>query len=463
MATLLTRWKRLYRNDHVVLVVVALDEETFDTACNDIEGVSAILWDRPARSYSRVADSKMGVASYLSQQGYHQLFIELDVFCRASPLSVSIAALGEYPSADLAVPGHADVQSRINIGMYYVRPSPEATKFFDLVTEILRPSLTEKQHLTKEGSKLSYFDQGIFQACLQMSSQGITTEYYALDDTSRSTNLLQPCYGHNLRYALISNLYVSSYQPPTVYDSTICVHPLNNQPFSSFETKRATAKFLGFDPVDALRDVDETRRPVLLLKTLSGDLTVTDSPDAMRFFGGDFHKPEILQRVVQYPLAAMIHLSLLTNRTLVLPRHVRNTNTKAFPLHSLVNTASVEAMGVSWRYLTIEEARQLEDDTTAVSIRQQSTLSDAAASVAAACSSNNSVHVSRVCSLNGMETLLSSLYLSSEDSTTSTTTADWKQILDPIVEKLTWCLTPPSGPLFSFSMGAGHMEQPCTG
>jgi hypothetical protein len=456
MEMLLTGWKEMYRKEPVVLVVVALDLPTYETACG-IDGVSSILWDLPAQSYSRVADAKMGVAAYLSQQGFFQLFIELDVFCRVSPLLLCTRSLVQFDSADLAVPGHADFQSKINIGLYYVRPSSKATEFFTTLIEILRMSLTEEQYMTRDGTKLPYFDQGIFQMCLQMSQTPM--EMYALSDTGYTRNFLEPCNNHNLQYSLISNFYISSYKPPTVYDSTICVHPLNNQPFSSFETKRATAKFLGFDPIHALRDES---RP--LLKTLSGDLSITDSPDSASFFGGNFHKLPVLQRAVQYPLAAMIHFAILTNRTLVLPRHVRNTNTKAFPLFSLVNTASIEAMGVSWRYLTVDEARQLETDTTIVTIQQQLTLKDAASAILHVCSISSITDrrtsndpVKQVCAIHGLETLISSLDLETQG------TGQWKQILEPIVGNLTWCLSPPSGSLFSFSIGAGHMDRPCTG
>jgi hypothetical protein len=466
MEMLLTSWKEIYQNDPgVILLLVALDSETFDTACA-IHGISStIYWDISAQSYSKVADVKMGVAAYLSQEGYVQLFIELDVFCRTSPLPVSIHALDQHGSADLAVLGHAHFQSKINIGMYYVRPSSKATTFFQTLVEILSASSTQEKYITKDGQTISYFDQGIFEMCLQMSLQK-PMEIYALSDTGHTKNLLESCNHHHLQYALISNLYISSYQPPTVYDSTICVHPLSNQPFSSFQTKLATAKFLGFDPMPALRDPNT--RP--LLKTIAGDLTITDSPDSALFFGGDFHKLPILQRTVQYPLAAMIYFATLTNRTLILPRHVRNTNTKAFPLFSLVNTASIEAMGVSWRYLTIEEARQLESTTTIVTIQQQVTLMDAISIILDACSTNSMTHhetlhdnnfVTHVCSIHGLETVISHLYL---EETPETTGSPWKQILDPIVGNLTWCLKPPNlGSLFSFSIGAGHMERPCTG
>ncbi|KAG7340812.1 hypothetical protein IV203_024355 [Nitzschia inconspicua] len=429
---LLTHWKEIFRKDPVVLLVVALDRETFETVCN-IEGISVVNWNIPAQSYSRVADAKLGVAAYFSQQELYQLFLELDVFCRVSPLGISQMALGE---ADLAIPGHGDFQSKINIGLYYVKPSQEASKFFQIVMEILRPSITEKQHLMPDGTKLSYFDQGLLQSCLQMNDN--PSQIYAVSDTNHTTNLF--------------------YRPPTVYDSTICVHPLAGQPFSSFETKRATAKFLGFDPIDAL--LEETRP---LLKTVSGDLTITDSPDSLKFFGGDFHKSEILERTLQYPLAAVIHFSLSTNRTLVLPRHVRNTNTKAFPLYSLLNTASLEAMGVSWRYLSIVESRQLEVKTQVVSVRELQSIEEASLAITKACQGGNEEQRSGmsptkrpICSLYGVETLISSLYLTGSGS-------DWKQSLDPIIKKITWCLTPPTGPLFSFSLGAGHMERPCLG
>jgi hypothetical protein len=451
LGMLLQHHKDIYRDEQVVLLLlVALDRETFETACQ-IEGISTVFWNVPAQSYSRVADAKFGVAAYFSRQGLHQLFVELDVFCRSSPLLISKQSLG---NADLAVLGHEDFQSNLNIGMYYVKPSTEATQFFELLMELLRPSLTEQHQLTENGDKLSYFDRGILQSCLQMKQK--PTKIYALADTHRTTNLLLPCYNHTVQFAPISNLYISSYRPPTVYDSTICVHPLSHKPFSSLETKLATAKFLGFDPIDAIKD--ETRP---LLKTLSGDLSITDSPDSAAFFGGDFHKSEILQRILQYPLAALIHFAKLTNRTLVLPRHVRNSNTKAYPLYALVITASIEAMEVSWRYLSISEARQLEASSTrVVSIGQTSSLEKPTSTILADCPENGIMNGSSsqnpsICSLQGGDTLVSSMFLTELN-------LDWKRTLDPIVEKLTWCLTPPSGPLLSFSMGPGHMELPCT-
>jgi hypothetical protein len=49
-------------------------------------------------------------------------------------------------------------------------------------------------------------------------------------------------------------------------DTTVCIHPFANSPFSSFAHKLATAKLLGFDP-EPMREDEQ------FLKVWNGDLS----------------------------------------------------------------------------------------------------------------------------------------------------------------------------------------------
>ena len=62
------------------VLVVALDKKSAKVTCK--MGFTAVHWDTPIASYSRVADSKFSVAAVICERGYRSFSIELDVFCR---------------------------------------------------------------------------------------------------------------------------------------------------------------------------------------------------------------------------------------------------------------------------------------------------------------------------------------------------------------------------------------------
>jgi hypothetical protein len=165
---------------------------------------------------------------------------------------------------------------------------------------------------------------------------------------------------NNIASSHVSNELISSYQPPLVMDTTVCIHPLANSPFSSFAHKLATAKILGFDP-EPMREDEQ------FLKVWNGDLSNNENwiwQDAYR--RSALNEGRFQQRaMIKHEVAALIHIARETNRTLIFPRHVRAIDGDTYPVYALVDMKTVDSL-LRWRYMTVEESHRQEHRTSVV-------------------------------------------------------------------------------------------------
>jgi len=295
--------------------------------------------------------------------------------------------------------------------------------FFKNLMTILRWSKEEEFYLDEQGTTKFFFDQDIFQFCLRHDSN---QRMHLLKDTNKTTNLLDVCAGHVIKETMVSNLLISSYAPPVVYDSTICIHPLDLKPFTPFRKKLATAKFLGFDPTE----IGPNEK---VLKTLSGDIVSSEHWNQDGFFKEELHKNVGQQQGVQRCIAMMIKLAQETNRTLILPRHIRDRHSRAYPTHSVVSIASIDSF-VPWRFMTHKEAELWESQTTVVELEAK--LED---SVHAVKSCNK-----KVCAIHGLYKNANAVQQDRE--------------LLAIISNLTWCFQYEEE---NFSISVGSYSQPC--
>jgi hypothetical protein len=257
------------------------------------------------------------------------------------------------------------------------------------------------------GGVKKFFDQDMFQYCIKH------LKWYHATDENKERNLLAKCerqgFGAvNFTLGAVSNELISSSAPPISLDSTYCVHPLSDSPFSSFSHKLATGKILGYDP--------EKRSPDdRILKVSSGDLHPNE--DFRKTFEAiQFQTKDWALKSVQYQVALLVHFAKETNRTLVLPRHLRERKGGTYPVYSLVDVSSIESMGVPWRFISIEESRQLEDRTTVLEIIDASIRLPDLLQQTRDCDTP-------VCALHGISKVASS----------------YSELAD-IVSNLTWCL-----------------------
>lgn len=336
--SILKRWERV---DLVNVLVVALDQETADHLCKS--GYNSVIFDRPLNSYSKVADAKLQVAQELASAGLNFLFIEMDIWCRSSPLP-DLMELDSNKKHDVVVLGHLNNHDYTNIGMYYVRASERTAYFFKRLGEILAPSLHEKQYTNEGGRTKDWFDQDIFNWCLKH------TQFPQV----KMGNETNPCASVNVSSSMVSNLVVSSNNPPVVVDQTKCIHPLSSSPFSSFKNKFTVAKTLGFDLSDVAPDEQ-------LLKTASGEMTYYDHL-SYHFTSHNWSDKTWPRLKFVYHFSALVALAKMSNRTLVLPHSVITLDTKTLRMHSLVNLVSVERH-VPWRW---QVPSDLQDKSTIV-------------------------------------------------------------------------------------------------
>lgn len=419
LGMLLEHWKTI-APEHTILVI-ALDQATAMHACS--LGFFSIYWNNEPQSYSRVADAKFQVAEQLALSNRTQLFVELDVLCNSSPLPLMSSFDG-----DINLIGHGDLQQKINIGMYYVRPSEGVATFFGTLVELLRTSLTQSNYYIRRKVERQWFDQDVFQDCLQVPDRDIA---YFVSNVSE-TDMLTPCRSQSLKWNMVSNLYVSSFRPPLVYDTTVCIHPLDTRPFSSFQTKLTTAKFLGFDPI---HDNDADKRT---LRTLSGDLVSSEDWN-YGFFANQLHLR--FKEEIQRPLTFLIALANATNRELVLPRYVRDKIGKSYPVHALVDTRSIEQF-TKWTFSRSWKSRDgANNQGMIVELPTTSSYDEAEEGIKISCKN------SAVCSMHR-------LYKASRYGNS----ARFYEIMEQIV----WCPNPPGRETeFPFTMGSGGFQYPC--
>ena len=341
----LAKWKSV---GMAPVVVVSLDDETAPFVCG--LGYAAMKWSEPKASYSVVADAKFRIASVLAREGVHQIFVEPDIFCNHNPLGLFRKPLLDRPDTHMVYIGHGDISWKPNIGFYQIRPTKIMADFFDSLTKVLRYSINETKYVTVNGLTKLFFDQEVFYFCLPKTnlndptSDGTERAMFAVNDTSRTFDMLELCrHGESFYHDFVSHVYINAHSPPTRFDTTICVHPLFDTAFASLHHKLATAKFQGFDP---------NPMPSRLLKTATGDMTFNECWSYI------FLEKNIVTKLghgrFERHVAQLVILAQQTNRTLVLPRYIRDKNAFAVPFMSYVDIQSLNSL-VSWRFLTPEE------------------------------------------------------------------------------------------------------------
>lgn len=350
------------------LLVIALDEETAKAVCD--YGFAAVHWSAKKGSYSRVADAKFAVARFVAEKGYRGFFIEMDIFCRKNPVPKFFEYVKE--GADLVNVGHGDVGYFVNIGSFMA--APRMAPFFHGLQKVLAYSKDTREHTNQANWSVDFFDQNIYQHCLPVVQQNMDDdadpaqfEYYLYSDEKRKNDLLHHCQKfHNFTHRMIPHHVMSSHDPPTIYDSTHCIHPLASFPFTPLAFKMGTAKFYGWDP----KPIGPDER---LLKLYAGDLefancwnwVINHEQKRMDDFTG-YDKMGMF-------IAAMIEIAVATNRTLVLPQYLRSKDAWAVPIHAMVD---VRTLGVPYRSLTREQSFELEAERETMVVTARYNFSD---------------------------------------------------------------------------------------
>jgi hypothetical protein len=336
------------------VLVVALEKKISDIACE--LGFFAVYWDRDIASYSRVADAKFNVAGLIADRGYRGFFMEMDVFCRKNPVPLFLEQ-----EKDLVNVGHGDVGYFVNIGTFLA--SPRMGPFFRGLVKVLSFSLKHKMHTNQANWTVEFFDQDVYKYCLPISKQnldddvdGFQFEYYLLDDVDRKHDLLKYCQDFkNFTHVVMPHHVMSNHDPPTVFDSTYCIHPLSYKPFSPLAFKMGTAKFFGFDPKPIGSDEK-------LLKLHAGDLEFNNCWNRVTNEGKRMNK-DYCHHVIGMLISALIEIAKFTNRTLVLPQYIRSKESWAIPTHAVLD---VRTLGLPYRSMTREQAFALPEDDTVV-------------------------------------------------------------------------------------------------
>lgn len=112
MGKLLDWWQ--YLDHQTPPLFLGLDKDTSESACES--GYSAVHWDLPAQSYSRVANVKFLAAANFADKGIDALFIEFNIICCKPPLALM---LEQAEKVDIVEIAHADLMHKMDVGMYY--------------------------------------------------------------------------------------------------------------------------------------------------------------------------------------------------------------------------------------------------------------------------------------------------------------------------------------------------------
>jgi hypothetical protein len=351
LSMILEKWKTLGLDP---VLLVALDEKTAERACQ--LGFSAVHWNAPSASYSRVADSKFEVAASIADRGYRGFFIEMDVFCRRNPVPLFL-----NQHQDLIHGGHGDVGFYSNIGTFMA--SRKMGPFFRGLRSVLRYSLDKSEFIDHTNMTKEFFDQDVYFHCLPPQGQNgdddvvfSYPEYYLSNDTDRTHDLLRHCQQFkNFTHMHLPHHLMSNYNPPTVYDTTYCIHPLFPVPFTPIALKMGVAKYLGWDPEPIDRDEK-------FLKLASGDIESHDCWNRCFMRATRMDEDTSDNKISMY-ISALVEMAIQTNRTLILPQFIRDKESWALPTHGIVNVAT---LGVPYRYMARQEAFDLREKDTAV-------------------------------------------------------------------------------------------------
>ena len=353
LSIILEKWKTLGIDP---ILIVAMEKKTAEIACQ--MGFSAVHWDAPPASYSRVADAKFTVAASIADRGYQGFFIEMDVFCRKNPVPVFLSQ-----KQDLVHAGHGHVAFYPNIGTFMA--SPKMGPYFRGLRKVLNYSLQYRVYINHDNNTSDFFDQNVYYHCLPTEGQNgdddfvlVPPKYYLLNDVDRKHDLLRGCqefkdFTHlHLPHHVMSNL-----NPPTVYDTTYCIHPLAAAPFSHLSYKLGVAKFYGWDP----KPIGPSEK---LLKLAAGDIELNDCWNRCFEKGARMDAFTFYDKIAMF-ISVLVEIAEHTNRTLILPQYIRDKDSWALPTHGIVN---VRTLGVPYRVMSRQEFYDLKEEDKAVVI-----------------------------------------------------------------------------------------------
>jgi hypothetical protein len=244
----------------------------------------------------------------------------------------------------------------VNIGSFMA--APRMAPFFAGLQRVLAYSKDTREHTNQANWTVEFFDQNIYQHCLPVISQNADDdadpaqfEYYLYSDIERKNDLLHHCQKfHNFTHRMMPHHVMSSHDPPTIYDSTYCIHPLASFPFTPLAFKMGTAKFFGWDP----KPLGRNER---LLKLYAGDLEFANCWNWVIGHESPRMDEFTLYDKVGMFVAALVEMAEATNRTLVLPQYLRSKDAWALPMHAIVD---VRTLGVPYRFLTREQSYAIE-------------------------------------------------------------------------------------------------------
>ena len=243
--SLLYHWSTL--GLHPVLVV-GLDWATTQRFCT--AGYMAVHWDAPSTaSYSRVADAKFTIAAQLAPR--KAMFIELDVVCRENPLPL-FRAVQERTDADLGTSWDMAMSPIIPILVFGIRlamwrPSFQGCRAFFRTAVFIATTPMCKAANASFLIKMYIFTVRICSAMQQLKSDGASLPMYEISDHQRRHNLLNHC-APVRETAFLPSGSIAAHSPPTVYENTLCIHPLMDKPFVPLVYKIAVAQWLHFLP-----------------------------------------------------------------------------------------------------------------------------------------------------------------------------------------------------------------------
>ena len=340
LSIILEKWRTLGIDP---ILLIALDVKTAEMACH--LGYSAVHWDADAASYSRVADAKFGVAASIAERGYRSFFMEMDVFCRKNPVPLFL-----NENRDLVSVGHGDVGYNTNTGSFLA--SAKTGPFFRGLLKVLSYSLENPKYTNQINWTINFFEQSIYHDCLILGGQNedddVTLdpwEYYLLSDTERKHNLLLHCREvGNFSHTHLPHHIMSNHDPPVVYDSTYCIHPLVSKPLTPLAYKMGVAKFYGWDP----KPFGPSEK---FLKLTAGDLESNNCWNRCFEHSVRMNEFTFYDKVAMY-ISVMVEIAERTRRTLILPQYIRDKDSWALPTHAIVD---VTTLGVPYRVMPPHE------------------------------------------------------------------------------------------------------------
>ncbi|KAH8053389.1 hypothetical protein JL722_9617 [Aureococcus anophagefferens] len=245
---------------------------------------------------------------------------------------------------------HEDNPYTINIGLYYVRSDVEPRNFDFFATML---SYARRHPLV--------FDQGF------TSSTSTTPRSSRLiaaarnePDVAASSRL-----SRNYNFTMVDAAAAVSYATPFLFRDSLAMHVLTSIPLSSAHGKKTVAKeMMLWEGDDGYYAVGGGRRYVML----DGSLAPPTGADDFRFLAARVRE--------------LVAFAAATNRTLVLPPawHLA----RKLPSWEIVDTKSLDEIGVDWREATfLENPRLAVDDAAAgsASCWRRTTATRAAAAV----------------------------------------------------------------------------------